>query len=280
MKNYSGFKEMKKYVKILRNPIWALKRIREKYLIIPKFNRKHISSLKKLLQEIGYDFNEFNEIVNEFQNFSEVHDFVNQQFAGTGLKSSYPPDKYSWGSLVYFIIRKTKPDIIVETGCWYGNSSTCILSALYKNEKGRLYTIDLPALFETGGYYDENPYRNEEMRTSSLPRGKAPGFIVPDFLKNRWELIYGQTSEKLLPLLEELGGIDIFLHDSLHSIENMNFEFNLAYKYLKNRGILASDNIDWNNVFKDFSFNKRSCSYLAYYESPLLKDNFGIIIKD
>ncbi|HUX57541.1 MAG TPA: class I SAM-dependent methyltransferase [Bacteroidales bacterium] len=271
---------MVKYLKVLRNPIWAIKRIKEKYLVLPAFKRKHISSLKKLLKGNGYDFNEFEESVDEFNSFSEIHNFVNSKFVETGIKSVFPPDKYSWGCLLYFIIRKTKPDIIVETGCWYGNSSTIILAALFKNQRGKLFTIDLPALFETGGYYDENPYRDEEMRTSSLPRGKAPGFIVPDFLKNRWELIYGQTSEKLLPLLEELGEIDIFLHDSLHSIENMNFEFNLAYKYLKNRGILASDNIDWNNVFKDFSLNKKSCSYLAYYESPLLKDNFGIIIKD
>lgn len=59
----------------------------------------------------------------------------------------------------------------------------------------------------------------------------------------------------------------------------MNFEFNLAYQYLQKRGILVSDNIDWNDVFKDFSHNKKSYSYLAYYESPLLKNNFGIIVK-
>ena len=43
------------------------------------------------------------------------------------------------------------------------------------------YTIDLPAYFETGGYYDNNPYLPENKRRVSLPKGKEPGFIIPDF---------------------------------------------------------------------------------------------------
>jgi hypothetical protein len=270
---------MKKYIKILKNPTWAVKRFKEKYIIIPKYNRIHITSFEKLLKQIGYDINEFNEIVEEFQNFSEVNNYVNLQLVESGLEASFPPDKYCWGSLLYFIIRKTKPEIIVETGCFFGESSTFILTALHKNKKGKLFTIDLPALFDIGGYYDVNPYASEEKRVKSLPEGKMPGFIIPDFLKERWSLILGPTSEKLPALLNSLEKINIFLHDSLHTIENMNFEFNLGYKYLTENGILVSDNIDWNNVFEEFSQNKRSSSYLAYYESPQLKNNFGIIIK-
>ena len=271
---------MKKLIKVFRNPLWAIKRIKQKYIVIPQYYRKNLSTLKILLTENGYDIEDYENIVLEFNSSSEIHDYVNQQFSETGINCTYPPDKHGWSSLLYYIIRKTKPKTIVETGCWYGNSSTIILAALHKNKTGRLFTIDLPALFETGGYYDENPYINKELRTSSLPQGKMPGFIVPDFLKERWQLIYGPTSEELPPLLEDQREIDIFLHDSLHSVENMNFEFNIAYKYLKKNGILASDNIDWNNVFNEFSENKKSFTYLAYYESELLKHNFGLIIKE
>jgi hypothetical protein len=270
---------MNKYIEILQNPGWAINRIKQKCFVNPKYIRKHVLSLKRLLWDNGYDFDEFNKIVDEYQNYSEVHDFVNQKFSEAGLKWTHPPDKYGWGSLLYFIIRKIKPENVIETGCWYGNSSVCILAALEMNNKGNLFTIDLPAYFETGGYHDVNPYLAEEKRTVSLPKGTQPGFIVPEFLKDRWHLILGPTSEKLPPLFKELSSVDLFLHDSLHSVENMNFEFNLAYQYLKKNGFLASDNIDWNNVFKDFSINKRSYSYLAYYESPLMKDNFGLIIK-
>jgi len=266
-------------LKIIRNPIWTVKRIKEKYFTIPNYRKKHLTSFQQLLKDLDYDFNDFMEISDEFMEFSAIHEFVNQQFRDNKLTKSYPPERISWGVFLYFLIRKKKPKTVIETGCWYGNSSVCILAALEKNRDGKLFTIDLPAYFSTGGYYDVNPYLPEEKRTSSLPEGMQPGFLVPEFLRKRWSLILGPTSEKLSPLLKELGKIDFFLHDSLHSNENMNFEFNLAYQYLKNGGILASDNIDWNDVFKDFSKNKRSYSYLAYYESPLLEDNFGIIIK-
>jgi hypothetical protein len=270
---------VKKLVHIIKDPFWVVKRVKEKYFTIPEYKKKHISSFKQLLSDLEYDYDEYMKISDEFMEYSELHDFVNQKFRETKINNSYPPERNSWPVLLYFIIRKIRPENVVETGCWYGNSSVCILAALEKNGNGKLFTIDLPAYFETGGYYDMNPYLSEEKRKSSLPKGTSPGFLVPEFLKERWSLIPGSTSEKLPPLLKELGKIDFFLHDSLHSYENMTFEFNLAYKHLKESGFLASDNIDWNNVFKDFSLNKRSYSYLAYYESPSLKNNFGIIVK-
>lgn len=270
----------KRLITLFRDPLWVVRRIKEKYFIIPKYNRKHLSSFKRLLSDIKFDYNEYMEISDEFFNYFEVHNYVNQQFSDKKLNKIYPPERYSWPVFLYFLIRKTKPESVIETGCWFGNSSVCILSALAKNGKGTLYTIDLPAYFETGGYYDVNPYLPEEKRTSSLPKETQPGFLVPDFLKDRWHLILGSTSEKLPPLLQELGFIDLFLHDSLHTYENMNFEFRKAYDYLKNGGFLVSDNIDWNSFFKDFSSGKKSYSYLAYYESSLLKDNFGLIVKE
>lgn len=271
---------MKILIKAICHPVWAIKRIKQKFIVLPAYQREHLNSLKQLLTKNGYDMQDYENIVNEFIGWSEIHGFVNRQLAEQKIDKVFPPDRYSWVSLLYFLIRKTKPAIIIETGCWYGNSSTCILAALHKNKTGRLYTIDLPALFETGGYYDENPYLNEKSRTASLPQGKMPGFIVPDFLKDQWQLILGPTSEKLPPLLEDLKKIDFFLHDSLHSVDNMTFEFNTAYSYLKKNGILASDNIDWNNVFHSFSENKKYFTYLAYYESDLLKHNFGMIVKE
>ncbi len=270
---------MKKLIRIIRDPIWTVKRINEKYFKIPRYKRKHISSFKQLLYDLEYDYNDYIKVSDEFIEFSTLHNFINQKFKETNINNSYPPERHSWPVLLYYIIRKIRPENVIETGCWYGNSSVCILAALQKNGEGKLFTIDLPAFFETGGYYDENPYLSEERRKNSLPKGTFPGFIVPEFLKERWNLILGSTSEQLPPLLNELGKIDFFLHDSLHSYENMKFEFNLAYNHLKKNGFLASDNIDWNYLFKEFSLNKRYYSYLAYYESPLLKNNFGLIVK-
>ena len=42
---------------------------------------------------------------------------------------------------------------------------------------------------------------------------------IPPELKQRWTLILGRSQEELPPLLERLGTIDSFMHDSEHSFE-------------------------------------------------------------
>ena len=56
----------------------------------------------------------------------------------------------------------------------------------------------------------------------------------------------------MVPLLKKLDEIDIFLHDSEHSYQNMLWEFQTAWTYLKAGGLLLSHNIDTNDTFSDF----------------------------
>jgi len=271
---------MKNITKLIENPGWPIKRIYEKFFALKRYNLIRINTFKRFLKNTTQsNLDEYNLLIKELIEFKDIHEFVNTEYESVNITERYPPDPYSWPSFLYFFIRKTKPRIVVETGCWYGNSTIMILAALYKNNEGMLSTIDLPAYKETGGYTDENPYKREGERTIFLPEGKEPGFIVPEFLKDRWKLIYGKSTEKLPGLLNELKSIDLFLHDSLHSYENMIFEFNISYKYLKPGGYVFSDNIDWNSAFDDFSENKSAYKYLAYYESYKLKLNFGAIRK-
>jgi predicted O-methyltransferase YrrM len=137
---------------------------------------------------------------------------------------------------IYVIIRVLKPNIIVETGVANGASSFYILLALKRNKKGHLFSIDFPNL---------DP-------TAIIPQNKEVGWLVPQVLRDRWTLIFGKIEEKLPKLLEELGSIDIFYHDSLHTYEHMMFEYKLAWGKLNKGGLLISDNIDLNNAFKDF----------------------------
>jgi len=48
-----------------------------------------------------------------------------------------------------------------------------------------------------------------------LPNGKEPGWLVPSDLRRRWHFILGLSRDKLGPLLQKLGSIDMFLHDSM-----------------------------------------------------------------
>ncbi len=131
------------------------------------------------------------------------------------------------GEMLYALCRKLKPDIFVETGVASGISSSYILCALEENKKGGLYSIDLP--------WDEES-----------------GWIIPDYLRHRWHLEQGRSSEKLPPLLERLKQIDIFLHDSEHSYQNMLWEYKTAWGNLRKSGVLLSHNISHSRAFPDF----------------------------
>jgi len=140
----------------------------------------------------------------------------------------------SHGRILYALCRSLKPRTLVETGVFSGISSAYLLYAIQKNGLGHLYSIDLPDPF-------------------LATHGKEPGFAVPDSLKDGWTLDLGSSSDLLESLLEKLGSIDFFFHDSLHTYENMIFELSVSWKYLHQGGLVISDNIDDNDAFRDFS---------------------------
>jgi len=137
------------------------------------------------------------------------------------------------GLVLYIICRRQKPDIVLETGVSSGVSSSHILGALGQNKRGQLYSIDLP------GWQDNQS-----------------GWLIPDYLRNRWHLIVGRSSQELAPLLKKVGEIDVFLHDSDHSYQNMLREFQTAWGSLKTGGLLLAHNIDYNESFTDFCRNQ------------------------
>ncbi len=138
--------------------------------------------------------------------------------------------------VLYLIVRLIQPDCIIETGVSGGASSTYILRALHDNEKGKLYSIDL--------------------QPDNLPKGKTSGWIVPQSLKSRWKLYIGDAKELLEPLLDDLGGIDCFIHDSLHTYEHMIWEFRTVWKYLGSCGFFLSHDVGRNEAFFDFMKEK------------------------
>lgn len=115
---------------------------------------------------------------------------------------------------------------------------------------GKLYSIDLPEYTDTD--YEEGTFW-EGKKGAVIPKGNLPGWLIPDKYRERWHLILGRSQEKLPELLDELGEIDFFIHDSEHSYECMTFEYQQAWRYLKPGGLLVSDDISWNMSFDDFS---------------------------
>lgn len=151
--------------------------------------------------------------------------------------------------LLYFLIRKTKPSVIVETGVAAGESTSYILQALNDNNSGKLYSIDLP--------FQWYIYGDHKLHLDSLPPGKMPGYLIPHQLKARWNLILGNTYNKLPDLIKKLVEIDIFFHDSEHSDITMMFEYNQSWPYIKQGGLLLSDDISYTKAFGRFTKIKK-----------------------
>jgi len=146
-------------------------------------------------------------------------------------------------SFLYAICRKLKPHVVIETGVHYGASSAFILQALYDNNFGHLYSIDLP---DVKYIRDNGKSHHDSIKPNRV------GAAVPNELRGRWTLIIGDTKQKLPELLGTLESIDIFFHDSMHTYDYMYFEYKTAWSKLRTGGLLGSDDVSWNTAFLDF----------------------------
>ena len=145
----------------------------------------------------------------------------------------------------YLLVRALKPKVFVETGVLHGLTSVFILSALEKNGKGRLFSIDYPSYFETGPV-------NQDGYQDVLPPKKQPGWVVSSRLLKYWKLKLGKSVDVLPVIISKKQPIDIFLHDSEHTYATMWSEFVFAWNRLRSGGVLMCDNLESNSSFFDF----------------------------
>lgn len=131
--------------------------------------------------------------------------------------------------LCYALCRSLRPAVVVETGVAYGVTSAFTLAALAENGCGHLYSVDLPPLGEN-----------------------ADGFVgcfVPGPLLARWQLLRGTSRQRLPGLVQSLAGVDLFVHDSLHTYRNITFELATVMPYLKHPAAIVVDDIGGNGAF-------------------------------
>lgn len=190
---------------------------------------KFISAISNSAPEaiIGYlkDFEEDAQFKAEFSDkLTELE--------ASGLK--YIDDLRFNSLTIYCLVRALKPQLMVETGVAYGKSSTMALLAMQHNKKGQLVSIDLP-----------NPEGKVLADGSQTSTGQRKvGWLVPDFLKTRWDLHLGDARQLLPAILAEGSQTpDIFFHDSLHTYEHTKFEFQTVLKYMTS-GLIICDNIE------------------------------------
>lgn len=128
----------------------------------------------------------------------------------------------NFGQAVWCTVLHLCPRRVIETGVARGVTSWIILEALARNGTGHLWSIDLPKLAWT------------------FEAGQA----VPAELRSRWTYLRGASTRVLPPLVAELGQIDLFIHDSLHTEGNVRFEMETAWPPLSEGGLMLVDDID------------------------------------
>ncbi len=180
-------------------------------------------------------------------------------------------DKQGVCLILYLLVRKFRPEIVVETGVARGLSTAYILCAMEENQSGHLYSIDLPCERTSARPITRCGKPAYQLEDGQVQGHFEVGHLVPDCVKDRWSLILGDSREELRPLLDRLGHIDVFLHDSLHTFEHMSWEYETAWPYLNRGGFLLSHDVLWNRAF----LNKcRGCR-----ARPIIYRTLGILPK-
>ena len=155
-------------------------------------------------------------------------------------------DPAGYGLMLYLLVRTHKPQVAVETGVGRGVSSAHILCAMQENNTGHLYSIDLPPeQAAVAKCADDIVQLADGQRHHAYNAGEC----VPDRLKDKWSLIVGDSKEQLPALLRTIKRIDMFFHDSLHTYEHMKFEYETAWPYLSDGGLMLSHDVVWNKAF-------------------------------
>ncbi len=169
---------------------------------------------------------------------------------------------------VWTLVRLLRPEVVVETGVARGLTTRFILEALALNERGHLWSIDLPP---------------------PLQRDLHPeiGAAVPPNLRDRWTYVRGSSRRRLQTLLARLGSVGLFVHDSMHTEDNVLFEMERAWPALSTPGAIVVDDIDLNWGFNAFVHRSVPDLSLVCQAEPLRPDHrrrdgkglFGIITK-
>ena len=169
---------------------------------------------------------------------------------------------------IWYLVRHLKPRYVIETGVAHGVTSRFILEALERNGSGHLWSIDRQPM--------ERKWKSQI------------GVAVDGNLQHRWSYILGSSRRRLPGILSQLGKIDLFVHDSLHSERNVRFEMDLAWRALRVGGAIVVDDIDVNRGFHSFTEAFSGCHSIICEAEPQRPDlrrvnkrgMFGIVQKE
>jgi predicted O-methyltransferase YrrM len=169
----------------------------------------------------------------ERQAFDEVWKLAVDDLAARGLRvgrgayGGWDDGDSMLGRIAWCMARHLRARQILETGVGRGLTTRVLLEALERNGGGRLWSIDLPPLLER-------------------QLAEEVGAAVPERLRERWTLLHGSSRRRLPGLLADLGQVDLFLHDSMHTTRNVGFELERVWPALAPGGAALIDDVEKN----------------------------------
>lgn len=193
------------------------------------------------------------EITQHAPAVSELHEKISR--SGRSYYAQFPAPIE-----LFALVRLTSPKNLVESGVSSGVSSAFLLLGMAANHTGTLHSIDFPVMRQAQG-------RNESW---SIPSGLSSGWAVPDRLKRKWDLRLGRSEHLLQPLLDEIGHVDFYCHDSPVDEKHFEFELRTVATYLRPGSVVVADNIDR----KIFETVAQSVGAKAFYRRKALLGAF------
>lgn len=195
------------------------------------YDQERLDRPSRLAALLGVDLETMKRYENELATNSPIKEYQRrlEHLEESNVESGTSSDMDS--HTLYVTTRALKPEVTVETGVLHGAFDAHITAAMEENGQGTLTSLDLP-----GQPSEEFDY----------------GYLIPDGLRDRWDLRLGDATEILDDVLSDVGPVDMFVHDSSHYPAHMRFEYETAYPHIKKGGVLASHDILLASTFTDF----------------------------
>lgn len=167
---------------------------------------------------------------------TDIGALLTEKGLGTGLHTYgwYSDADIDLSTAIWCAVRHTRPDTVLETGVAHGVSSRVVLEALNRNDRGHLWSIDLP-----------NPVNRRV-------HGQE-GIAVTDSCRPRWTYVEGESRRRMPPLVAGVGKVEVFIHDSLHTFKNTLFEMEQAASVMPPGGVMLIDDIRSHDGFTTFA---------------------------
>jgi hypothetical protein len=215
----------------------------------PSGRRQPLEEILPALSEVlGTDLEAFLREEGRTQIEAQVRERTEQLGADAPFPVAYNAAD-SLALLCYALCRELRPATVLETGVAYGMTSAYIAKALAVNGAGELQSVDRPPVRPGVEQYI--------------------GTLVPPELRSRWTLHYG-TSRRLLPrLLPELGGISLFVHDSLHTYRNISWELRTVTPHLTRPAVVLVDDTSGNRAFEEWVARARPAFSAVVADAPV-----------